>query len=325
MLVGVGRKPLIPHELTRGPFTLDDARRAGLRRWHIDGASWIRLGPGIYMWSGLAADTMHDLVAARRRLPDGAAFSGLTAAWLHGLDVAPAAPIEATVAATSKVSARSGIKLRRSSLAPDDVVRLRGLPATSIARTLADICRRHSLIEAVALVDAAIHARRVKLRDLHSWVKSHAGRHGVPTLRRVLDYAEPLAESPMESRLRMVLVLGGLPRPKAQVSIHDRWGRFVGRPDLYYEGARLGIEYDGGVHREMLAEDNRRQNRLLDAGVRLLRFTAADVLNRQDVVVLQVRALLSPDHLPQMPAKSRQRRIRIPLLPANAGFGRYSS
>jgi len=96
----------------------------------------------------------------------------------------------------------------------------------------------------------------------------------------------------MESRLRMLLILGGLPRPAAQVSIHDRPG-FAGRPDLYYEGHRLGIEYDGGTHRDSLAEDNRRQNRLLDAGVRLLRFTAGDVYNNPDSIVVQVRGLLS--------------------------------
>ena len=90
----------------------------------------------------------------------------------------------------------------------------------------------------------------------------------------------------------MVLVLGGLPRPMAQVSIHDRWGRFVGRPDLYYEQYRLGIEYDGGLHRDALTEDNRRQNRLLNAGVRLLRFTGADVLGQPDSVVKQVREML---------------------------------
>ena len=96
----------------------------------------------------------------------------------------------------------------------------------------------------------------------------------------------------MESRLRMVLVLGGLPRPRAQVSIHDRWGRFVGRPDLFYEDQRLGIEYDGGVHRDAMADDNRRQNRLLSAGVRLLRFTAGDVLGNPAAVVAQVAAML---------------------------------
>ncbi len=91
----------------------------------------------------------------------------------------------------------------------------------------------------------------------------------------------------------MVLILGGLPRPKAQVSIHDRWGRFVARPDLYYEEHRLGIEYDGGVHRETLAEDNRRQNRLLNTGVRLLRFTASDVLRNPELIVSQVHTMLS--------------------------------
>ncbi|HET9782982.1 MAG TPA: DUF559 domain-containing protein [Candidatus Dormibacteraeota bacterium] len=96
----------------------------------------------------------------------------------------------------------------------------------------------------------------------------------------------------MESRLRLVLILGGLPPPKAQVTIRDRWGRAIGRPDLYYEDGRLGIEYDGVTHRDALAEDNRRQNRLLNAGVRLLRFTAGDVLGAPNKVVTEVRSAL---------------------------------
>ena len=68
-------------------------------------------------------------------------------------------------------------------------------------------------------------------------------------------------------------------------------GHFAGRPDLYYAEHRLGIEYDGGVHRESLAEDNRRQNRLLEAGVTLLRFTATDVMSRPSLVAAQVRAM----------------------------------
>ena len=105
----------------------------------------------------------------------------------------------------------------------------------------------------------------------------------------------------------MILVLGGLPRPQAQVPIHDRWGRFLGRPDLFYEKPRLGIEYDGGIHRETLAEDNRRQNKLLNAGVRLLRFTRTDVLNNPTLVVEQVRAMLnSAGDLPNAGARGIQ-------------------
>ena len=90
----------------------------------------------------------------------------------------------------------------------------------------------------------------------------------------------------------MVLVMAGLPRPMAQVSIHDRFGEFAGRPDLYYETQRLGIEYDGDVHRSALAADNQRQNKLLNAGVRLLRFTASDVLGNPAAVVAHVRTEL---------------------------------
>ena len=96
----------------------------------------------------------------------------------------------------------------------------------------------------------------------------------------------------METRLRMLLVLAGLPRPQAQVPLYDHRGRLLRRPDLYYPEQRVGLEYDGGIHRDSLVEDNRRQNRLLSAGFRLLRFTAADVYNTPDAVVAQVDAAL---------------------------------
>jgi very-short-patch-repair endonuclease len=162
-----------------------------------------------------------------------------------------------------------------------------------MARALAELSGRLSLTEAVVIADAALHQGRIRLEDLESWVKSNRKHHGIANLRRVITLAEPAAESPMESRLRMLLVLAGLPRPKAQVSIHDRWGRFAGRPDLFYEEHRLGVEYDGGVHRDALVDDNRRQNKLLNVGVRLLRFTAADVLGHPDTVLAQVRAMLA--------------------------------
>lgn len=90
----------------------------------------------------------------------------------------------------------------------------------------------------------------------------------------------------------MLLALRGLPRPAAQVTLCSARGDFLGRPDLYYPEARLGLEYDGGTHRESLSEDNRRQNRLLAAGIRLLRYTASDIYNSPDRVAAEVRDLL---------------------------------
>jgi len=277
----MSRAPLLPKELLSGPFTFEEASRAGLSRWHLEGASWKRVGRGLYLPQGLQDEPMHLLRAALRRLPPDAVFSGLTAAWLHGIDV-PWAPIEATVPRSAGITRRAGMLVRRAALRPIDVVRARGLPAASMLRTLIDLCKRLTVTEAVVIADAALHLRQISLDQMKD-----------RRLYRVLDFSEPASESPMESRLRMVIVLGGLPRPRAQVSIHDQRGRVAGRPDLYYADQRLGIEYDGDVHRSALAADNRRQNRLLNAGVRLLRFTAGDVLGNPESVVAQVREMLA--------------------------------
>ena len=80
----------------------------------------------------------------------------------------------------------------------------------------------------------------------------------------------------METRLRWTLIRSGLPRPIVQAELRNSEGRFVGSADLYYPQSRLVIEYDGANHRDRLVEDNKRQNLLVSAGHRLLRFTSAD-------------------------------------------------
>ena len=165
------------------------------------------------------------------RVPPTAVFSGLTAAWLHGLDV-PCEPIEVTIPKGIGGSARKGFVVRRAAVAAGDIVNVRGKRATSLLRTLSDVSSRLSMTEAVVVVDMALHAGLTSLADLKALCVARAHRVGVANLRRIAGFAEPAAESPMESRLRMVLVLGGLPRPQAQISLHDKHGRFVGRPDL---------------------------------------------------------------------------------------------
>ena len=97
----------------------------------------------------------------------------------------------------------------------------------------------------------------------------------------------------MESRLRMLMVQRGLPRPHVQVPLHGSNTEFLGRPDIYYPDQKLAIEYDGGTHKTSLVEDNRRQNAMLAEGIHLLRFTASDVYQHPDRVVEQVRRMLS--------------------------------
>ncbi len=277
--------PRVPIELTRGPFTIEDARRRGVTRAQLQGASWRRLGGGLYAWREVADAPITRLIAAKHRLPDTAVFTGPTAAWLHGLDMEPCKPIEAAVPTTSHISRLVGLAVRRSSIPRTETSILRDLRVTSPVRTVADLACRLPLIDAVALLDTALRRRLVTDEHVRRWVKNHPGYRGIKRLKDTLELTDSAAESVMETRLRLVLVLAGLPRPKLQFSLRDDSGLFIARPDLYYPGARLAIEYDGATHRDSLAADNRRQNRLIDAGFRILRFTAADVLNTPAAVV----------------------------------------
>ena len=99
----------------------------------------------------------------------------------------------------------------------------------------------------------------------------------------------------METRLRLLLIGGGLPRPVAQHVVLDGSGQFVARVDLAYPDRRLAIEYDGReAHLEPGAfmVERRRQNRLLALDWMLVRFTAADVYRQSWQVIRDVRAAL---------------------------------
>ena len=83
-----------------------------------------------------------------------------------------------------------------------------------------------------------------------------------------------------------------MPRPVVQAELHDSSGRFVGRADIFYPTARLVVEFDGGNHRDRLVADDQRQNALVNAGFRVLRYTSVDVYQRPDAIVTQVKAAL---------------------------------
>jgi very-short-patch-repair endonuclease len=283
----MSRAPFVPDELKAGPFSVAQALRYGVSARQLRGASWRRMSRGLYVWAPLADAPLARLQAVRRGLPDGAAFSGRTAAWLYGLDLEACRPVEVTIP-TGGVAHRAGVRLRRSALTPADVVVRERLPTTSRLRTTFDLARHLPFIEAVVAVDMALHHRLTSLPRLRDYVAAHAAFRGAAQARQVVALAEPRSESPMETRLRLLLINAGLPRPQAQAELRGERGAFVARVDLYYPDQRLAIEYDGSTHRDSLVADNRRQNRLLAAGYRLLRFTAADVQSRPQAVAAHV-------------------------------------
>lgn len=278
----------IPGELKADPFTVVEARGAGLTWESLQTTAWRRISRGQYVWTGLRHDVELVLRAVDKRLPETAAFSGRTAAWIHGLDVLPCEPIEVTVPRDLPVRSRAGVRLRRSSLPDTDLTVHRGFRVTTPLRTACDLGSRADIVEATVALDMALHAGMVDMRALNRYVDASAGTKGIKRLRRAVGLAEPRSESPMETRLRLELIKGRLPAPEAQVDLYDDSGRFLARADLYYRDVRLVIEFDGQNHKERLVPDLKRQNALVNAGYKILRFTVAD-LRTQGAVALQVR------------------------------------
>jgi very-short-patch-repair endonuclease len=263
----------------------------------LQGRAWRRLGTGLYCWRGLEEDPWEVLRAWQDLLPANALFAGPTAAWIMGLDFEPTNPIEIVVPPGSGIRSRPGLIARRRIVPSCDVFEVRGLRATNVHRTLRDLCHRLPEVDALVALDMALHKRLTNVTAI--------GRYnGGSRLRSLAALAAP-AESPMETRLRWLLIRRGLPRPEVQVNLGDERNR-IGRMDLYYPEARLVLEYDGETHRDRLVEDNRRQNQLLSAGYQLLRFTAGDIYNEPDGVAALVRGALT-----QAPAR-RSTSVTIP-------------
>lgn len=168
-------RPVVPLALKTRLFTLAEARGLGLTRGQLRGASYRRMGSGFYRWVGLQESPLPLLSAVARRLPAGAAFSGCTAAWLQGLDVAPCEPVEVTIPQSVGSLRCSGAFVRRAALGSEEIVRRRGLPTTSALRTVVDLAGRDPLTEGVVAADLFLHARLVTMTRLRSYIAAHPG------------------------------------------------------------------------------------------------------------------------------------------------------
>jgi hypothetical protein len=110
----------------------------------------------------------------------------------------------------------------------------------------------------------------------------------------------------METRLRLLLVLAGLPEPEVGHAIVDGPGP-VAWPDLSYPAIRVAIEYDGGHHRESARQwssDKVRGRLVRDLGWDLLEVTADDLARRPAAIIAWVHERLLRHGHPRTPVRT---------------------
>lgn len=274
------------------------AHAAGINDRQLRHPAVERLSRDTYLPRALSGDLRQRLAAVMLTAPGGAVLSHITAAVLWGIQV-PLQPahdrrVDLIVPSASRAESRRDRRVHRLPLAADDVTRAGPFPVTVMARTWRDLAARLEPPALLAVTDQLL-ARGCPLGELRAQLERRPTGRGSARARSVLPVADPRAESPMESVLRWLLHVGGLPAPDLQFTVRSAGGAFLARADLAWPDCRVLVEFDGDVHRErdVFVNDVRRQNQLVAAGWVVLRFTSADVLGRPEEVVAQVRRALA--------------------------------
>jgi len=280
----------LPESLSGKPFLGVAAVDAGVSRRELRGPRFRRLFHDVYVEASVPDSLAVRCVGALLVLPKDAAFSHHTAAALRGLPVPDVSLLHATVRTRTPVRV-TGVVAHRG-LESADVRTVGDLPVTSMDRTFLDLAGHLEPVDLVVLGDAAVFRAWTTTENLEAAVAGAGSRRGVRPARAALPLLESRAESPMETRLRLVIVFGGLPRPRANIDILDEYGQWVGRPDLQYTREKIAIQYEGKHHRtdqRRYEQDIMRDELLDDLGWVVLKFTATDVYRRPATVVERVR------------------------------------
>jgi len=156
----------------------------------------------------------------------------------------------------------------------------------------------------VALGDAMLRRGLVGQDELGAAISASARRRGVRTARWALPLLDPRCDSVPESRVRLLVVLAGLPRPSCNVDLYDEFGRWLGRPDLLFEGYDVGVEYDGEHHYtvEQSRRDVVRNEDIRDGGTDLVVVNAVHMRSPQ-VCLDRIHRRLLAHGLPPLPTR----------------------
>lgn len=275
-----------------GPFLRQTGLARGLTKHHVDGPAYRRLFGCVRVPAELPLTP--DLVARAAMLvvPDGV-ISHASAARLHGGIVPDDPHTHVTVPHARDRRRREGLRVH---VGTGRQTATRGtVTLTSPAQTFCDLADELCLVDLVVCGDSLIQRGCLRIDDAPDRARTKP-TGAVSLAQRAADLLRPGAESPMESRTRLMMVLAGLPEPVVNVTVHGDDGTAVYRLDLSYPVLRLAVEYDGRQHAEdphQWGHDLTRREWFDDHGWRLLVMRASDVYDTPWETVRRIAAVMA--------------------------------
>jgi hypothetical protein len=246
----MSRRAELPEALAPEPFSVEDAQELGIGPSRLRSQDFHRPFRGVRSLSE-AAGTLGLCRAYAPIMQRGQFFSHLTAARLYGFPLPPRLQSSdlLDVWAETVQAKTAGVIGHRSNPVPFRLVE--GLPVVDPRHVLVQIADQLGHDYLVAAGDYLVR-RKLPLETIgtiHDVVRESGGVRGIRALRHAMRQVRPGTDSPMETKLRLVLVRGGLREPVIGHTITTEDGAFIGTPDLAYIPERIAIEYEGDGHR----------------------------------------------------------------------------
>lgn len=273
------------HALAEGVVTAKQLK-SGLYR---------RLVRDVYADPALVADHMLFARGAALVMPADAVLGGRSAAgWFGAPFASPVDPVLVIVPPRSAWRGPSGVRVHRSDVADEEVTTWEedGTRLTTPLRTAWDVAALETVPTAVGILDGMVRTGHLDLEGLRRRHGAARGRWRASRVAVVLPLVDGRSQSPPESWVRVACVRAGLPAPVPQFVVLAS-GEFLGKVDLAWPDHRLIVEYEGAHHFDdlQIRRDDRRYERLVAAGWRVIRLSAADLRDMEAVVGRIARAL----------------------------------
>lgn len=259
-----------------------------MRRGHL-----VPLHRGIYAVGHARLRREGYWLAAVLAVGPGAVLSHRDAAALYAIRPSNASRIDVTTA--GRGSGGSAIRVHRvRSLDPADVTKVAGIPVTTVARTLVDLADVVHLESLAKAFSEAERMQRLDLKAVHAARARTRGRRGPGPVRLSAALAEleaqgtTLTRSSLEVSFKTLIHRAGLPKPQTNAPVNGY------EVDAYWPDRKLVVELDGwGYHntRRAFQRDRERDQDLMAAGYKVVRFTHADIARGPGRVIQTLRRL----------------------------------
>lgn len=231
----------LPHQLTDGPFTRQQARSLGVTDRQLDGRRFVRVYPRVFRLADREMSDRDWVAAARLALPPTAHLTGISRIQLLGLDYGPRLPVRFVVEGDLHLAFEHVFLHRTKRLPPTDD------EGVVVEAAYVAYCARARVIDAIKVGDWLLHNGHTTVGRVRDYALSCLWRDGADEAVWVLDHLDPRSRSLKESETRAVLTFAGLPRPVCNPILPLAEDVTV-IGDLWFPEWRTLVEYEGGQH-----------------------------------------------------------------------------